>query len=130
MKDQSKICPVCHRSFHWRKKWAKNWDEVKYCSDRCRGVRTHSALTADDYERIQRMAWEDRTPFLAIEAQFGLTEEQVKAFMKSIIPLKRYEAWRERVKKSPTLKDSQERGFKVGRFKSARQRLNGTLKDA
>ncbi|RIW12710.1 DUF2256 domain-containing protein [Algoriphagus lacus] len=32
-----KMCPVCNRPFSWRKKWEKNWDEVKYCSDRCRG---------------------------------------------------------------------------------------------
>jgi hypothetical protein len=34
-----KICPVCQRPFAWRKKWAKVWDEVKYCSERCRGER-------------------------------------------------------------------------------------------
>ncbi len=32
----SKICAVCKRSFVWRKKWAKQWDQVKYCSERCR----------------------------------------------------------------------------------------------
>lgn len=31
-----KICVVCNRPFTWRKKWEKVWDEVKYCSDRCR----------------------------------------------------------------------------------------------
>jgi hypothetical protein len=31
-----KICPTCGRPFVWRKKWEKCWDEVKYCSDRCR----------------------------------------------------------------------------------------------
>lgn len=31
-----KICIVCHRSFSWRKKWEKVWNDVKYCSDRCR----------------------------------------------------------------------------------------------
>ncbi|MFM8591812.1 MAG: DUF2256 domain-containing protein [Sphingomonadales bacterium] len=31
-----KICLVCQRPFTWRKKWEKNWDEVRYCSDRCR----------------------------------------------------------------------------------------------
>ncbi|WP_416236388.1 DUF2256 domain-containing protein [Spirulina sp. CCNP1310] len=31
-----KICPVCDRPFTWRKKWATCWEEVKYCSDRCR----------------------------------------------------------------------------------------------
>ena len=33
----SKPCAACGRPFTWRKKWAKVWDEVLYCSDRCRG---------------------------------------------------------------------------------------------
>ncbi|HMO38619.1 MAG TPA: DUF2256 domain-containing protein [Saprospiraceae bacterium] len=33
-----KICAVCGRPFSWRKKWEKVWEEVKYCSDRCRGA--------------------------------------------------------------------------------------------
>lgn len=32
-----KVCVQCGRSFEWRKKWEKNWNEIKYCSDRCRG---------------------------------------------------------------------------------------------
>ncbi|MDD1499643.1 DUF2256 domain-containing protein [Agrobacterium sp. CNPSo 3708] len=32
----SKICPVCGRPFVWRKKWAKDWVTVKFCSQRCR----------------------------------------------------------------------------------------------
>ena len=32
----TKICAHCGREMEWRKSWAKNWDEVKYCSDRCR----------------------------------------------------------------------------------------------
>lgn len=31
-----KVCAQCGRSFAWRKKWEKNWEAVKYCSDRCR----------------------------------------------------------------------------------------------
>ncbi|MBC8044418.1 MAG: DUF2256 domain-containing protein [Rhizobacter sp.] len=31
-----KICQQCGRPMEWRKAWAKNWNEVKYCSDRCR----------------------------------------------------------------------------------------------
>ena len=30
-----KICLTCQRAFVWRKKWEKNWEELKYCSDRC-----------------------------------------------------------------------------------------------
>lgn len=32
----SKICLACNRPFQWRKKWSKNWEEVKYCSERCK----------------------------------------------------------------------------------------------
>ena len=32
----SKDCIVCNRPFEWRKKWERCWDEVKYCSERCR----------------------------------------------------------------------------------------------
>ncbi|MGR5557138.1 DUF2256 domain-containing protein [Vibrio fortis] len=32
----TKLCPVCLRPFTWRKKWQKCWEEVQYCSERCR----------------------------------------------------------------------------------------------
>ncbi len=32
----SKICIVCKKPFSWRKKWKKNWSEVKYCSNKCK----------------------------------------------------------------------------------------------
>jgi hypothetical protein len=32
----SKTCVTCGREITWRKKWERNWDEVKYCSDACR----------------------------------------------------------------------------------------------
>ncbi|AAZ18267.1 conserved hypothetical protein [Psychrobacter arcticus 273-4] len=31
-----KICPVCQRPFSWRKKWEKDWEQVIYCSEKCR----------------------------------------------------------------------------------------------
>ncbi|WP_336081303.1 DUF2256 domain-containing protein [Thalassospira sp. CH_XMU1448-2] len=31
-----KICVTCNRPFSWRRKWKDCWDEVCYCSDRCR----------------------------------------------------------------------------------------------
>ncbi|RZS97012.1 DUF2256 domain-containing protein [Cecembia calidifontis] len=34
----TKICPVCNRPFTWRKKWEKNWENVKYCSKKCGGL--------------------------------------------------------------------------------------------
>lgn len=35
----AKICATCGRPFTWRKKWEKVWDEVRYCSERCRRAR-------------------------------------------------------------------------------------------
>ncbi|MCW6510890.1 DUF2256 domain-containing protein [Lichenifustis flavocetrariae] len=32
----SKVCVTCGRPFAWRKRWAKSWDQVRYCSDACR----------------------------------------------------------------------------------------------
>jgi hypothetical protein len=32
----SKPCLVCGRPMTWRRSWAKNWAEVKVCSDACR----------------------------------------------------------------------------------------------
>ncbi len=32
----TKVCAACQRPFTWRKKWERDWDNVKYCSDKCR----------------------------------------------------------------------------------------------
>ncbi|MFK7780845.1 DUF2256 domain-containing protein [Psychroserpens sp.] len=32
----TKICHTCGFPYTWRKKWEKNWEHVKYCSERCR----------------------------------------------------------------------------------------------
>lgn len=32
----AKTCAACGRSFEWRKKWEKVWNDVKFCSDHCR----------------------------------------------------------------------------------------------
>ncbi|MDB9813414.1 DUF2256 domain-containing protein [Gammaproteobacteria bacterium] len=33
---KEKICKNCHRSFVWRKKWERSWDQIKFCSIRCK----------------------------------------------------------------------------------------------
>ncbi|MFO0940442.1 MAG: DUF2256 domain-containing protein [Pirellulales bacterium] len=32
----TKICQACGKPFAWRKKWAKVWDQVRYCSKKCK----------------------------------------------------------------------------------------------
>ena len=36
----SKTCATCGKPFTWRKKWAKVWDDVRYCSERCKRGRS------------------------------------------------------------------------------------------
>ncbi len=32
----TKDCAACGRPFAWRKKWARDWENVRFCSDACR----------------------------------------------------------------------------------------------
>lgn len=50
-----------------------------------------------DLDRIIEMAWEDRTPFEAIEFQFGLSEPQVIALMRQSMKASSFKLWRKRV---------------------------------
>ncbi|MCA0303053.1 MAG: DUF2256 domain-containing protein [Proteobacteria bacterium] len=42
----TKACAACQRPFAWRRKWARDWESVKYCSDRCRGAARKAPATA------------------------------------------------------------------------------------
>lgn len=33
--EREKVCPVCGRPFSWRRKWARDWERVRYCSKAC-----------------------------------------------------------------------------------------------
>ena len=55
------------------------------------------ALTPEEIDRIIQMAWEDRTPFDAIQNQFGLKEEEVIQLMKREMRLNNWKKWRARV---------------------------------
>ena len=61
-------------------------------------LNTHlKMLTATDTSRVIEMAWEDRTPFEAIEALYGLTESQVIRLMRQTLKHKSFKNWRARV---------------------------------
>lgn len=72
-----------------------------------------------DVDRLIEMSWEDRTPFEAIEYQFGLKEEDVIKIMRNNLKPKSFKVWRKRVSGRKTkhmeLKDST-------RFKSTHKR--------
>ena len=72
-----------------------------------------------DIDRVIEMCWEDRTPFEAIEHQFGLKEDDAIKIMRSNLKPKSFKVWRKRVSGRKTkhmeLKDST-------RFKSTHKR--------
>ena len=76
---------------------------------------------AEDLDRVIQMAWEDRTPFEAIEWQFGLKENDVRALMRRSLKRKSFEMWRKRVKGMST-NHASKRPDDVKRFRAPGQR--------
>ncbi|WP_413692275.1 TIGR03643 family protein [Psychromonas sp. KJ10-2] len=54
-------------------------------------------LTDSEVSRVIEMAWEDRTPFEAIEDQFGLSEKALITFMRAQLKSGSFKLWRSRV---------------------------------
>ncbi|MBK9257349.1 MAG: TIGR03643 family protein [Saprospiraceae bacterium] len=79
-----------------------------------------SGLSPADTDRIIEMAWEDRTPFDAIFAQFGLKEHEVIKLMRNELQPSSFKRWRERVQGRAT--KHQALSLADGRFKCDRQR--------
>ncbi len=75
-----------------------------------------------DKDRIIEMAWEDRTPFEAIEFQFGLPEKDVIALMRKELKRSSFNLWRKRVNSGISQKHLHKRNEGITRFKCALQR--------
>ena len=82
---------------------------------------SRNELSPADIDRIIEMAWEDRTPFDAIEAQFGLGEPEVIALMRRELKPTSWRLWRARVQ-GRTAKHRALSAVDDHRFKSSRQR--------
>ena len=78
-------------------------------------------LDVRSIDRIVEMAWEDRTPFAAIETQFGLKEKEVIALMRTEMKRSSFEMWRKRVTGRKT-KHLAKRDFIEGRFRCKEQK--------
>lgn len=60
-------------------------------------VSENAPLSEAEVSRVIEMAWEDRTPFEAIERQFGLNESAVVALMRRHLKRSSFKMWRERM---------------------------------
>lgn len=83
---------------------------------------SENSFDPKDKDRIIEMAWEDRTPFDAIEIQFGLTESDIIRLMRRELKPSSFRLWRKRVQGRRT-KHLKKRSFEKGRFKCSRQRM-------
>ncbi len=81
-------------------------------------------LEPREIDRIIEMAWEDRTPFDAIEAQFGVAEAEVIKIMRREMKESSFKMWRKRVQGRST-KHRGKRAQDVKRFRSSNQRNIG-----
>jgi uncharacterized protein (TIGR03643 family) len=78
-------------------------------------------MTDRELDRIIEMAWEDRTPFEAIEIQFGYSEAQVIKLMRKELKEKSFKLWRRRVNSGISQKHLKRRSEEITRFKCSRQ---------
>ncbi len=79
-------------------------------------------LTPTDIDRIIEMAWEDRTPFEAIEFQFGLMEKEVIDIMRTHMKRSSFQMWRKRMKGRATKHRNLRDNEAIKRFKCTLQR--------
>lgn len=73
-------------------------------------------------DRIIEMAWEDRTPFEAIEFQFGISESEVINLMRRELKPSSFRLWRKRVNSGVSHKHLMKRNPEISRFKCTRQK--------
>ena len=73
-------------------------------------------------DRIIEMAWEDRTPFEAITFQFGISEAETIAIMRTELKRSSFNLWRKRVNSGISHKHLKKRNPEIERFKCTRQK--------
>lgn len=83
---------------------------------------TFEVLLEENIDRIIEMAWEDRTPFEAIEYQFGLPEKEVIQLMRQELKRSSFNRWRKRVNSGVSQKHLHKRNPEINRFKCKLQR--------
>ncbi len=52
--EETKVCVTCGRTIEYRKKWANNWHEVKYCGEKCRRNKNTSSFEAQILELLKK----------------------------------------------------------------------------
>lgn len=80
-------------------------------------------FSVEQIDRIIEMAWEDRTPFEAISFQFGISEAETIAIMRTELKRSSFNLWRKRVNSGISQKHLKKRNPEIERFRCNRQRI-------
>ena len=83
---------------------------------------TKKNLSVEQIDRIREIAWEDRTPFEAITFQFGISEAETIALMRTELKRSSFNLWRKRVNSGISQKHLKKRNPEIERFKCTRQK--------
>ena len=83
---------------------------------------TKKNFSVEQIDRIIEMAWEDRTPFEAITFQFGISEAETIAIMRTELKRSSFNLWRKRVNSGISQKHLKKRNPEIERFKCSRQK--------
>ena len=91
-------------------------ENIKSKTSKAKSANTDAihALDAVQLSRVIEMAWEDRTPFEAIEHSYALNETAVIKLMRQELKPSSFRLWRRRVTSRAT-KHQAKRPFDVGR---------------
>ena len=87
-----------------------------------REIILHHDFSERQLDRIIGMAWEDRTPFEAIQFQFGIAEKEVIKVMRGTLKKSSFKLWRQRVNSGVSKKHLKKRSDEIVRFKCSRQK--------
>ena len=77
----SKHCPVCGRRFWWRKKWERDWEQVRFCSTRCKSTRLDATDRAveDCLRRLLRQSSNKPVPLAALREHLQVDPDTERA---------------------------------------------------
>ena len=79
----TKACAKCGRTITWRKKWARDWEQVKYCSRRCGSARLNATDEALESEILRLLECRSGKTICPSEAARGIEPEGWRDLMEA-----------------------------------------------
>lgn len=81
---QNKNCAKCGREIEYRKKWAKNWDQLKYCSDQCKRDRLKSTDLELENKILEILSLRSKASSICPSEVLPEDQKQNKEYMEQV----------------------------------------------